>query len=1004
MKRKVSFLLILCVSIAFSQVSPELGLRDRTPHVYALKNALVVTSPGSEIANCTVIIRDQKIVSVGQNIEIPADARQKDMTGKTIYPGFIDLYVETPVAHPMVKSSHPHWCERVHPEYTPALMDLKEDDAPALRKQGFTTALLVPDKGIFRGNGQLVNLSAETNNTLEGTVPTQWIAFEHGSWEDDSYPNSLLGTISLIRQSMYDAQWYQTAMDTWTNYPQDNQKPQTDDALEILSKHLSSQSPFIFTVRDDINVLRAAKIAKEFNLPLWLAGSGFEYRRIDEIKRTSPFIILPVNFPAAPDVTAEEYAIDVSLRDLRHWDLAPDNPNILDKNGIIFSITSAKLKDKNRFRKNFLNTVHRGLDKNKALASLTTIPAAQIGAQNLLGSIEKGKFANLIITDGDYFDQKSKILAVWVEGNEFIQDESLNKISIDGKWMGAVTDNGTEYTFTFSETMKKYSGEMTIDTTKITLDKIKIEPPFLFFTFQGKSISGFAEGIYRYSGTISEDKISGTLSGPNGKKSSMNLSHVSGDENNEEDKKTGFPPISTLKTRFPEGAFGLDGQPEIVKDLIIKNATIWTSSDQGILENASLWIKNGKFHKIGQHINIPRNATIIDATGKTITPGLIDCHSHTALHAINEGTQSITSEVRIQDVINPDDITIYRELAGGLTMANLLHGSANAIGGQNAVVKLRWGQSAENLIYENAPEGIKFALGENVKQSNWGDNYTTRYPQTRMGVDQIIRDGLSAALEYQKKMKEYQALSKRNQKKTIPPRKDLELDALSEVLNHQRLVHCHSYRQDEILNLMRIAEDYGFRIRTFQHILEGYKVADAMSEHGAGGSTFSDWWAYKFEVYDAIPYNAALMHQEGVIVSINSDSNELARRLNLEAAKAVKYGDVSREDALKMVTLYPAQQLMIDQWVGSIEPGKDADFVIWSGDPFSVYTKCEQTWIDGRNYFNLATDKEMRLRDEAERQALIQKVMVAPDKDGEGGNEWHAPHYLEHSCGTEVIQ
>ncbi len=990
------------MNLGFSQVAPEIGLRDRTPHTYAFTNAKIILSPGNEISNGALVIRDQKIIRAGSDIEIPKDARVMDLTGKTIYPGFIDLFVETHAAVP--SSPHPHWNSYVHPESTTRLADLEKENADALRKIGFTSAMLIPEKGIFKGRGQLVNIGDEKTNVFSGAVPIQSIAFEHGSWEDDEYPNSLMGTIALIRQTFYDAQWYDEALAAWKNSPLLNMKPVTDDALQAAATHLLGGFPFIFAVADDINALRALKISREFNLTLWMAGSGYEYRRVNEIAEAAPFIILPLNFPAAPDVSAEEYAIDVSLRDLRHWDLAPENPGILTKHRIPFSLTSAKLKDRDRFRKNISHAVFCGLDKNQALKALTVIPAKQMGVEKILGTIEAGKYANFLITDGDYFDTKTQILSVWVEGSEYVQAPLISSDSIEGKWEALLPGSSVALHVLLKQKKDRYSGSVKQDSVTVPLKKLKHEPPFIFFSFDGEKLTGFGTGVYRFSGTLSAGNISGTLTSPAGDPVNMSLAPVvttTGDIIPEEPE---FPAESQLTIRYPEGAFGMASPPDTFGDLLIKNATIWTSSDAGILKSADIWIKNDKFYKIGQNLNLPPTATIIDAQGKVITPGLIDCHSHTALSAVNEGSQSITSEVRCQDVINPDDISIYRELAGGLTMANLLHGSANPIGGQNAVVKLKWGETADGMVYQNAPEGIKFALGENVKQSNWGDKYTTRYPQTRMGVDQIIRDGFSAALEYRQKWSVYTALSKRDQKKIAPPRIDLELQALDEVLNHQRLVHCHSYRQDEILNLMRIADDFGFSIRTFQHILEGYKVADAMREHGAGGSTFSDWWAYKFEVYDAIPFNAALMHQEGVIVSLNSDSNELARRLNLEAAKAVKYGDVPSEDALKMVTLYPAQQLMIDQWVGSIEPGKDADFVIWSGDPLSVYSKCEQTWIDGKNYFNVQTDLDITRHDEAERRALIQKIMSTPDKEGEEGNEPNAPHYLEHSCGTEVVR
>lgn len=382
---------------------------------------------------------------------------------------------------------------------------------------------------------------------------------------------------------------------------------------------------------------------------------------------------------------------------------------------------------------------------------------------------------------------------------------------------------------------------------------------------------------------------------------------------------------------------------------------------------------------VGPGLKAPAGAVIIDAAGKHITPGLIDAHSHSGIDGgVNEATEAVTAEVRIGDVIDSYDIAFYRELAGGLTVAHLLHGSANPIGGQDAVVKLRWGLLPEAMKIADAPPGIKFALGENVKQSNWGDRFTTRYPQTRMGVEKIIRDRFLAAQDYQKAWQRYNALKKKRE--VIPPRRDLELEALAEILERKRFIHCHSYRQDEILMLTRLAEEFGFKIAAFQHVLEGYKVAEALAKNGFGASTFSDWWAYKFEVYDAIPYNGALMHKVGVIVSYNSDSGELARRMNTEAAKAVKYGGVAGEEALKFVTLNPAIQLGIDHRVGSLEPGKDADFVIWSGHPLSTYSVCEQTWIDGRKYFDRERDRELRQWVQQERARLVQKYLTRKEK------------------------
>jgi len=436
---------------------------------------------------------------------------------------------------------------------------------------------------------------------------------------------------------------------------------------------------------------------------------------------------------------------------------------------------------------------------------------------------------------------------------------------------------------------------------------------------------------------------------------------------------------------------------------VIQNATILTVT-KGTIEGGSILIRNGKIAEVGKNVRVPQGAMVIDGKGMYVIPGIIDCHSHIAVDGgVNEGSIAVSSMAAIEDVIDPDDIDIYRDLAGGVTTANVLHGSANPIGGQNQVIKLRWGALAEEMKFEGAMPGIKFALGENPKGSNWGEA-GTRYPQTRSGVEQIIRDEFTAAKDYRRQWADFRAGKSR-----IPPRRDLQMETLVEILEGKRLVHSHSYRQDEILMLMRVAEDFGFRVATFQHILEGYKVADIMAKHGAGGSSFSDWWAYKMEVYDAIPYNGALMNSAGVVVSFNSDSDELARRMNLEAAKAVKYGGTAPEEALKFVTINPAKQLRIDKRVGSLEPGKDADFVVWSGNPLSTLSICEQTWIDGRRYFDRREDRAMNDEVARERSVLIQKALESPKgasdekKGGRGPRYYRYEDESDHySCHDEV--
>ena len=435
---------------------------------------------------------------------------------------------------------------------------------------------------------------------------------------------------------------------------------------------------------------------------------------------------------------------------------------------------------------------------------------------------------------------------------------------------------------------------------------------------------------------------------------------------------------------------------------LIKNATVLTVT-RGTIENGDVLIRNGKIAAVGKNLKAPAGATVIDATGMYLLPGIIDCHSHIAVDGgVNEGSIAVSSMVGIEDVIDPEDIDIYRDLAGGVTTANVLHGSANPIGGLNAVIKLRWGQDARGLLFEGAKPGIKFALGENPKRSNFTPppGVPQRYPATRMGVMDVIREAFIDAREYRQKWQDYQKRVAAGEKNLLAPRKDLKLEPLVEILEGKRLVHAHCYRADEILQLIRLAEEFGFKIATFQHVLEGYKVAKEIAAHGAGASTFSDWWAYKVEAYDAIPYNAALMTQKGVVVSINSDSAEEARHLNQEAGKTVKFGGLSETEALKLVTLNPARQLQIADRVGSIEVGKDADLVLYDKHPLSVYSVPQKVLIDGQVYFDRQQDIARRAEIEKEKKALAEKDKKKDEKKEEKKPEEKKPEDKKPSAGV----
>jgi len=417
---------------------------------------------------------------------------------------------------------------------------------------------------------------------------------------------------------------------------------------------------------------------------------------------------------------------------------------------------------------------------------------------------------------------------------------------------------------------------------------------------------------------------------------------------------------SLLLTARTGGAGPPEAGPGSGSVVAIRGGTVITVGPRGTLENATVLIRGRHIEAVGTDVRVPSGARVIDASGRYVMPGIVDAHSHTAAEgSVNECSDSVTAEVRVADVIDHRDVNVYRQLAGGVTTVNVLHGSCNAIGGQNAVLKLRWGKPPEGLLFQEAPRGIKFALGENPKRSNFSVPGQRRYPATRMGVEVVIREAFREAQAYRREWQGHAEKAKavpRKGEKPVAPRRDLRLETLLDVLDGKVLVHAHCYRSDEILMLIRLAEELGFRVRTFQHVLEGYKVASEIARHGAGGSTFSDWWAYKVEAYDAIPYNAAIMAAKGIVVSLNSDSNELARRLYWEAAKAVKYGGVSEADALKMITLNPAWQLGVEKRVGSLEPGKDADVAIFSAHPFAAETRVETTLVDGTVYFDRERD------------------------------------------------
>lgn len=1040
-------LLALLVSggeiFAVSETTPDYKIRDNTPTLTAFINALLIPSPGKKIEGATIVCESGKIIAVGAKVKTPAGARVIDLEGKTVYPGFIDAYTE--YGFERKKSKKRSWRDGPKPEieriggnsWNGALHPEKRwiDEFKADKKaakdfieQGFTVVQSGGRDGIFRGHAFVATLGEGNPNDLTlVSQGYQFASFDKGSSKQD-YPSSLMGSIALIRQTTEDADWYAKAQ---AAYQANSKQPQPEFNATLAALNNIRNERIVFETDDELSLLRAGRVASEFGMSFIYIGSGYEYARLDEIKALGAPIILPINYPKTPTVATLEDELDVTLAELRHWEAAPSNPSRLAEANVTFALTMYGLKKKDTFWKNLRKAVKRGLSADDALAAITTTPAELLGVSKLTGTVSRGKLANLVVTDGDIFDKKTKILTVWIAGMENEVKEEPPK-DVRGTYEFSLS--GEKFKLELEGKVEKLKGNLSftsVDSLEAKLKKPSMDENQLQFTVKLDTL-GF-DGSYRFSARFVNDTLFGRCAladgvfanwtaaktadyDPDAKKdekdeeSDKDESSAAtegdsekadkksekdgddGDEGDDEDDEGEDEEEGELvgKFTYPNMAFGYAGQPKR-EDVLIKNATVWTSDEAGRLEGADVLIKNGKIAQIGKGLKATNGIRVINATGKHLTPGIIDEHSHIAISkGVNECTEAITAEVRIGDVVNSDDISIYRQLSGGVTCSQLLHGSCNPIGGQAQVIKLRWGSAPEDLKFRAAPKSIKCALGENVKRSNFGDKYTKRYPQTRMGVETIMKDGFIAALENKAQWEKYNSLSRSERSKTVPPRNDIQHNALLDIINSEMFIHCHSYMQSEILMLMRLAEEFGFRIQTFTHILEGYKVADEMAKHGATASTFSDWWAYKFEVYDAIPQNAALMTQKGVISSINSDNSELARRLNQEAAKSIMYGDMEQEEALKLVTLNPAIQLKIDHRVGSITVGKDADFVIWNNNPLSIYAKVEQTWIEGRNYFNLERDAELREQLREEKSALVQKALASAKtgKDKDSGGKW----------------
>ncbi len=968
---------LFCAFLSRAQETfPVNGPWDVRPGQYAFTNANIVVSADQTITNGTLLIKDRVIEGVGAGISIPKGYVTIDLKGKYIYPALIDAYTtygmpeaarqafgpggggfgRVPV-YTSTKQGAYGWNEAIKPEMNAkTVFHANAANAEDYKKNGFGAVQSLIHDGIARGTSVVVTLGDERDNeVMLNDEAAAHYSFSKGT-AATNYPSSLMGSIALLRQTYYDGQWYK------------NQKEEYNISLEDFNR--TQAIPQIFEVTDQLNVLRANKVAKEFGKQYIFKTDGDEYRRIDAMKATGSSFIIPLTFPEPFDVEDPLDARNISYTQLKDWELAPTNPATLEKAGIKFAITSYGLQKATDFWTNLHTAIDNGLSEKQALNALTTVPAEMLGVADKVGTLAKGKMASFIITSDDLFKKENIIYENWIEGRQYV----VTRMD--------VTDLRGNYNFAsdaLSNIILKIGGTPGAYEVNIERNDADSARAKGTITRSGDMVSIYFDLKSKPSGNI---RLTGYITNvspltfrgngllPDGSEIKWTATYTSAAAAQPVRREPPKQDNTVGPVVYPFTAYGNTNLPK-AETVLFKNATVWTNEKEGILKNADVLIENGKIKAVGKNLSAG-NAKVIDATGKHISPGIVDEHSHIAIsNGINEGTQAVTAEVRIGDILNSEDISLYRQLAGGVTTSHILHGSANPIGGQTQLIKHRWGVLPDEMKFEGADGFIKFALGENVKGSNNGPiQGAARYPQTRMGVEEVYIDEFTRAKEYK--------TARAAKGSTV--RRDLELDAIVEILDNKRFITCHSYVQSELAMLMHVADSMGFRINTFTHILEGYKVADKMKAHGINGSTFSDWWAYKMEVAEAIPYNGALMHDMGINVAFNSDDDEMARRLNQEAGKAVAYGQMSEEEALKLVTLNPAKMLHIDNRVGSIKPGKDADLVLWSADPLSIYAVAEKTYVDGIPYWDIDKDAANQKAMKADEARIIQKMIAAKNK------------------------
>ena len=1002
-----ALLTMLILPMAFAPADAE---APEPPPFYAIRDARVVTGTGATLERATVLVADGLIEAVGTDLAIPGDAWVIEGEGLTVFPGLIDSLTtlgqkakEEPErssgGSPFGGGGPTIRGPEDRPATTPwvaAAENLNSEDKKLeqWREAGFTAAVSAPADGLFAGQAALINLGGRPHLEPADLVVATPVAQRmnlRATGGFRTFPGSLMGVLSYVKQVFEDADHHQRSHAVYAASPAGKQRPGFDRTLDPIVEARADGLPFLMPADLGRHVDRVLAIADEYDLEVVIYGAHGAYDRVETLAASGAAVLVSLEWPEEEKDRDPE--ADTPFRTLYHRRMAPTVPAKLAAAGVPFGFYSDGLTSPAKILEAVRGAVDAGLAPDAALAALTTGPARILGVEDRLGTVERGKIANLVVASDYPWAEGAEIAAVFVDGRKYQEREEEEEegdppaADVSGTWaLVLTTPRGTSDITAELEMTEdgKVTGTLESERGEREVEKGKMSADLL--TFRTTQTMGDRTMEASFSLTVEGEEISGSMSaGP----MSMDLSGTRTSKPDEEGAEAGGgdeEEADEVAAEDYQRVMDLyQGPVRRMGSYAITNATVYTVSGE-VIQNGTVVVRDGEIRAVGpaSEVKMPRSAEVIDAGGGSLIPGIIDAHSHIAIEGGgNEGSLSVTSMVTIQDVLNPDDVSIYRALAGGVTVANILHGSANPIGGGNAVIKLRWGADADGLRFAGAPKGIKFALGENPKRARFRfPGVTPRYPATRMGVMDVIRQAFREAEDYRAEWQAYEAAGRRG----MPPRRDFKLERLVEILEGERLVHSHCYRADEILQLLRLAEEFGFKIQTLQHVLEGYKIADEIAAHGAGASTFSDWWGYKIEAYDAIPHNAALMAERGVLVSINSDSGEEMRHLNQEAAKAIKWGGMSEAEALKLVTLNPAIQFGIDDRVGSIEVGKDADLVLYDGHPLKTSSIVQKTFVDGDLYFDREADRA--------RQAAIDdiKKRILPDEeeetaDGEEGEE-----------------